>query len=312
MIIEREMTVDDAGFDDAMLFGTGYALYRHGQDRLAADIAAAVRAALSEWEPVLPGYPSEVEDPGERSASVSPVDLDSSGMPEEWEDYIGQDDLIEELRLRVDSVNVRRGRLPHMLLSSDRPGMGRRTAVRLATRQLGKHLIELPAPFTLDALVSAAEQLSYGDVLFLEDLDLACVAGAPGPGVLAWMLENSEVLGRNGTRHFLDEVAVLASTTSVDAVPPSVLDGFSVHIAMAPYSPVDLARLAVASAFNRRSEDIVTDELAVHIAVLSAGTGPAHVDRMVLLVRDLAVTLGRSPEFDEIVHASERWRSEWG
>lgn len=46
-------TVDDDAFEDAAAFGTGSALYRHGQDRGTAGSCRAVRAALAEWDPVV-------------------------------------------------------------------------------------------------------------------------------------------------------------------------------------------------------------------------------------------------------------------
>lgn len=298
---------DDFGFDDAMMLGTGYALYRHGQDRLAADISAAVRAALSEWEPVVVGDSAvAVGAHGVQPERVLPVDLDAADIAEEWSDYKGQPELIEELRMRVDSARIRHGRIPHTLISSDRSGMGRRTAARLAARELGKSIIELPAPFTVDALVSAVEQLGDADILFVDDLELACSPGGPGPAVLSWLLENLEVLHPDGTEHFVYEISVVASTTRMDQVPASILDHFPVHVAMAPYSLGDLCRMAVSLAFAHRSQDIITDQLALEIGKLSAGGGPADVERLVLLVRDLAVTLGRAPDVNEIVRGVER------
>jgi hypothetical protein len=62
----------------------------------------------------------------------------------------------------------------------------------------------------------------------------------------------------------------------------------------------------VTFAFAHRSEDLVTDELATEVALLCAGAGPADVERLVLLIRDLAVTLGRPPDVDELVQGMER------
>ena len=52
--------MDDDDFSEAMAVGTGYALYRHGQDRLAAQISGAVRAALDDWEPAIGDEPAAV------------------------------------------------------------------------------------------------------------------------------------------------------------------------------------------------------------------------------------------------------------
>jgi Holliday junction resolvasome RuvABC ATP-dependent DNA helicase subunit len=301
------MSMDEADFDDAMLFGTGYAFYRHGQDRLAADISQAIRAALSEWDPiVVTGGDGEEQRRTTQGVAVAPVNLERSELLGRWKDYIGQVELIEELQLRVDSARLRHGRIPHMLLSSDASGMGRRAAVRLAARQLGKKLIELSSPFTIDQLATAADLLDYADILFIDDLERISESRGVGPGAFASMLEEQEVLAPGGTSHFLDEVSVVASTTQLDAVPSSVLDRFPIQLPMAPYGPCDLGRLAVTFAFAHRSEDLVSDELAGHIALLCEGSGPADVERLVLLIRDLAVTLGRPPDVDELVRGMER------
>ena len=295
--------MDDDAFEDAAAFGTGYALYRHGQDRLTAGIYHAVRAALAEWDPAVLTRGGDDEGssrPGDEV--VMPVDLTRHDMLQDWQEYIGQVQLIEELRLRVDSARIRHGRLPHTLLASTRSGMGRRAAIRLAARQLGRELVELCAPFTIDQLAQAVDHIRYADILFIDDLDRAHGPGAVGPGTLTNLFERCDVHHPNGGSHFVDEISIVASTTRPDDVATALLDRFPVHVAMADYSLGELAQLAVQFAFTHRSDELVSDEVAVRIGSLSKGNGPAAVEGLVLLVRDLAVTLGRPPEPEEITH----------
>lgn len=298
--------MDDA-FEDAAAFGTGYALYRHGQDRLTAGIHQAVRAALAEWDPdvLARGGPDDPGAPSARHEAVVTVDLAHYELLDDWDCYIGQDQQMEEFRLRVDSARVRHGRLPHTLLISQRSGMGRRAAVRLAARHLGKRLVELCAPFTIDQLAQAVDHLGYADILFIEDLDMARGPGV-GAGTLASVFERGDVLHPRGSSHFVDEISIVASTTRPDDVPTSLLDRFAVHLEMAHYSMSERARLAVDFAYRHRIDDLLSDEVAVEIARFSSGAGPAAVERLVLLARDLAVTLGRPPEAEELARHAVR------
>jgi hypothetical protein len=117
-----------------MLLGTGYALYRHGQDRLALQIAAGVRTALNDWEPPLPAEQGPAAEVG---WGVAPVELDSLEAPREWDDFIGQDHLRERFEVRLASARERRGRLPHTLLVSEQSGMGKRHLARLLANLAG-------------------------------------------------------------------------------------------------------------------------------------------------------------------------------
>lgn len=292
---------DNDAFEDAAAFGTGYALYRHGQDRLTAGVYQAVSAALSEWDPpalTRDGGDDDVSAPA-RGEVVVPVDLTGYQTLEDWEDYIGQTQLIDQLRLGVDSARIRRGRLPHILLTSNQSGMGRRAAIRLAGRELGKRIVELCAPFTVDQLAQAMDHLRYADILFIEDLDRAHGLGTVGPGTLTTLFENRDVLHPEGSRHFVDEISIVASTTRPDDVPSSLLDRFAVDLRMADYSLSELAQLAVDFAFRHHSDELLSDQVAADIALLSEGAGPAAVERLVLLARDLALTLGRAPEAED-------------
>ena len=156
---------------------------------------------------------SGADDLGAPSAHhevVVPVDLAHYELLDNWDDYIGQAQQMDELRLMVDSARVRHGRIPHTLMVSDRSGMGRRAAIRLAARQLGKGLVELCAPFTIDQLAQAVDHLGYADFLFIEDLDMAHGPGV-GAGTLTSLFERRDLLHPRDGSHFVDEISIVAS-----------------------------------------------------------------------------------------------------
>ena len=282
--------MDDDDFSDALAVGTGYALYRHGQDRLAAQISGAVRAALDDWEPVVGDEPAGT-DLAHEAELPRPVELDRTGIPREWEDFIGQEPLAEHLQTRIAAAQVRRGRLPHMLFLAQTSGMGRRALARLAAYLMGVQIIELTAPFDLATLRAAVEQLKYRDILFIDDLERAGALGSPGAGVLRHVMEENELTLTNGEVG-LPGFTVIGSTTRPDLVGGVLMDCLPVFLEFAPYAGVDRARLAMTFAFLHRSEDLISNRLASDIAAVT--TTPRHVESFVLAARDLALALGRN------------------
>ena len=68
----------------------------------------------------------------------------------------------------------------------------------------------------------------------------------------------------------------------------------------------ELAQLAVTFAVRHRTDELLSDEVAVEIARSSMRAGPAAVERLVLFARDLAVYLDRPPEAEEFVRYAPR------
>lgn len=290
---------------DAMAFGTGYAFYRHGQDRLTEGIYRAVRAALQEWD-MGAWAPDATHDATPSRELVLPVDLEGSGALHDWDDFIGQAALMTELRIRLESARLRRDRLPHTLLMSRRSGVGRRTAVRTIAKQAGKTLVELCAPFTVEHLGLALDHLGDGDLLFIDDLDRAHGLWTVGPTTLSALLESRDAVQQGGSRHAVGEITIIAASTSPDDVPSSLLDRFPVQLTVQDYSTSERAQLAVACAFAHGCQDLVSNELAADIGLITPGSGPGAVERLVLLVRDLATTLESPVELADLQrHAAQ-------
>ena len=118
----------DDGFD-AFDAGTAYALMRHGQDRQVQQLVAALQDALARKDDEA-DY-AEVPEPiyiGEDQPGVPVVnalDFSTVDMPESWEDYIGQEPLKRQVLVYLNSALARDAALPHVLLASGYPGVGK-------------------------------------------------------------------------------------------------------------------------------------------------------------------------------------------
>ncbi|QZY29704.1 hypothetical protein [Nocardioides coralli] len=269
---------------DPMVLGTGYALYRHGQDRLAAQITDGVRAALSEWDPGIP----EGGSPGasEIRWGVAPVDLTATRFTRDWSSLIGQDHLRERFGVRVESALARHGRLPHTLLESQEYGMGKRHFARVLASLVDVKLVELIAPFPARALYDALALLDYRDILFIDEIDRIDGFGA---AALTTLLE-ARTVQFEGEEVLASEITVIAGTVMPDALPAAVIDGFPVTDQLVPYTWEEMAKIAIELIFEHRCEELIDNTLASRIA--GRVTTPAHCRRLVVAARDLIMARG--------------------
>lgn len=290
---------DVDGFDDALALGTGYALYRHGQDALAARLEGAIERAVDQATSHLGVGLGSSSRPRVRHERVEPVNFGYAPF-RTWDGVIGQEGVKAQLQSHVASAGVRRDRIPHLLLRSVSSGMGRRTLVRVMARGMKVRLVELAAPFDLDTLVAAIECLESNDLLLIDDLDRACHPGGPGATTLTRLLDREQLASSDGELCFPADITVIATTAAAEDVPAAVADRFTVHVHMERYSDGDLARLTVSRAYARGAGDLIDAHVAAGLA-LSAAT-PRDVDELVVLARDLSLALGRPVTADEVLH----------
>jgi len=286
-----DMTMDD-DFGDAMALGTGYALYRHGQDRLAAQIRAALDDVMSDFRVA----DTPITTPEER-VEARPRLVDLSFPPAE-EDLIGHHATRQQLQLHIESARIRRGRLPHLLLTSTMSGVGRRALIRWAAGELGKNLVELVPPFSPTALYRAVGLLGNYDILYVDDLHRACQQESPGPQALLDLFDH-ELTDAEGESRWVPEITIVGATTDPSAVAESLLDRFVVRMDLPDPTWGEVSQRVVKAAARYRALDLIDDEGAVTIAELCL-VNPSAIDGMVILARDLALTLGRPPLPEEL------------
>ncbi|MCL4219845.1 MAG: Holliday junction branch migration DNA helicase RuvB [Phycisphaerales bacterium] len=97
--------------------------------------------------------------------------------PERINDYVGQTDLIERLRIAIEAVRRRAEPLDHVLLHGP-PGLGKTTLAHVIAHELGSrvHATSGPALARGTDLVAALTRLERGDVLFIDEIHRLPVA----------------------------------------------------------------------------------------------------------------------------------------
>lgn len=234
-----------------------------------------------------------IEEPRPELINAAEHDLEG---PQEWEHFIGQDRVKQQLRIHIDSAKRRGRALDHTLLASGVPGVGKTTLAHLIAKEMGSYLMKLVPPFHKDTLFEAAESLGDGDILFIDEIHKMAENGPKMAENLLHMLEERRIYTDDGVIE-LGEITVVGATTDAGKLPEPVLDRFVIKPHFEPYTTWDLT-LITAQFAGRYLADI---DDAVIVAIAGACRGTPRVAReLVMAGRDLAVHHDRSPTPEEL------------
>lgn len=270
---------------DALDAGMAYAFYRHGQDRQTEALARALNQQNQQVDVHL--HLDEDDD-------AQPFEMTDLSDAVSWDDYVGQEPLKRQLLVRMLSAQRQGKRMPHTLLASGMPGVGKTTMARIIAATMKGDMIELMPPFNIETLVDACESLLDGDFLFIDEIHkLADNGKAKAEQMLLKLLEDG-VLFYKGQAIVLNDFTVLGATTDKDALPEPVLDRFIVKPYFQPYTQSELIRIAMSFAFRHDADKFISDSLAVDIATASRGT-PRVVEQFVLAAKDMTLAYEKVP-----------------
>lgn len=107
---------------------------------------------------------SEAVDPQEEAAHLSL-------RPSRLDEYVGQPQLVEKLRITLEAVRQRQEPMEHVLLHGP-PGLGKTTLAHIIAQEMGTHLVVTsgPALGRPTDLVGTLTRLQHGDVLFIDEI----------------------------------------------------------------------------------------------------------------------------------------------
>lgn len=101
----------------------------------------------------------------------SPRSLDQALRPADWQEYVGQPSIKENLRILLTAAKGRNHQPEHVLLYGP-PGLGKTTLAHLMAKEIGANLRSTsgPAIERVGDLASILTNLSPGDVLFIDEI----------------------------------------------------------------------------------------------------------------------------------------------
>jgi len=229
-------------------------------------------------------------DPTLRPAP-QPEDQDRALRPQVLDEFIGQAEARANLRVFIESANIRREAMDHVLFHGP-PGLGKTTLAQIMARELGVNFRMTSGPVLAKAgdLAAILTNLESGDVLFideihrlnpvveevlypaLEDFELDLVIGE-GPAARTVRIE-------------LQPFTLVGATTRMGLLTTPLRDRFGIPVRLQFYSIAELHEIVVRGA---RLMGISCDDAgAAEIAKRARGT-PRIAGRLLRRVVDFAV-----------------------
>jgi len=220
----------------------------------------------------------------ENTASHS--DDDAALRPHSFADYIGQRNIIENLRSAVVAAWRGSWALDHFLFAGP-PGLGKTSLAGVIAAELNArfHITSGPAIEHRGQLAAMLAALEPNDVLFIDEIHRLAVATAE---VLYSAMEDFRVdmfVGRRAVTVNLPKFTLLGATTQLGLLPTPLQDRFGYCWQLQPYSVADLEVIVTRSAKLLGVK--LGDGGATEIARRSRGT-PRIANRLLRRARDLA------------------------
>ena len=215
---------------------------------------------------------------------------DRSLRPQSCQDFIGQEPILEQLRLFIQAARERGEALDHVLLYGP-PGLGKTTLAQIVAHEMGGRFRSTSGPVIerkLD-LSSLLQDLEAGDVLFIDEIHRLNRAVEE---FLYPAMEDGQMEIQIGEGHFakfikiqLPPFTLVGATTRAGMVSAPLRTRFGMTHRLQFYSMAEMCRIV------RRSADILgvvcEEDGLQEIARRSRGT-PRISNRILRRVRDYA------------------------
>ena len=220
--------------------------------------------------------------------------LDNTIRPESIDEYIGQNDVKENIKVFVKAAKMRNEALDHVLLYGP-PGLGKTTLAFIIAHELGTNIKTASGPSIEKSgdLAAILSSLEPGDVLFIDEIHRMprYIEEILYPAMEDFSLDiivGSEGNSRN-IKIDLPPFTLVGATTRAGDLSSPLRDRFGIINKLQFYTVDELCDIIKRT--SRVLEAPIDDEAALELAMRSRGT-PRIANRLFKRVRDFAMVKG--------------------
>ena len=222
--------------------------------------------------------------------------LESSLRPKKLTEYVGQEDVKNNLNYLIESSRLRKEALDHILLHGA-PGLGKTTLANLVGAEVGVsvRVTSGPALEKQGDIASIITNLKQNDILFIDEIHRLKPAIEE---ILYSAMEDFAidlVIGKGPAaktmRLKLPRFTLIGATTKMSMLSSPLRDRFGAVYRLQFYSPEDIKEIL------RRSAMILNVNLSAEAAELVANSSrqtPRIANRILRRVRDFALVQGKA------------------
>ncbi len=221
--------------------------------------------------------------------------LDNSIRPETIDEYIGQQEVKENIKVFVEAAKLRKEPLDHVLLYGP-PGLGKTTLAYIIARELGSHLKTASGPSIEKTgdLAAILSSLEPGDVLFIDEIHRMprFIEEILYPAMEDFALDLI-VGGEGNSRSIkidLPPFTLVGATTRAGDLSSPLRDRFGIISKLKFYTQEELT--SIVERTSRVLAMPILKEAAIELAKRSRGT-PRIANRLFRRVRDFALVEGK-------------------
>ena len=220
--------------------------------------------------------------------------IDNTLRPETIDEYIGQTDVKENIKVFVSAAKMRKEALDHVLLYGP-PGLGKTTLAFIIAHELGTNIKTASGPSIEKTgdLAAILSSLEPGDVLFIDEIHRMprYIEEILYPAMEDFSLDiivGSEGNSRN-IKIDLPPFTLVGATTRAGDLSSPLRDRFGIINKLQFYTVDELTDIVKRTA--RVLDMTIDEEAAVELAMRSRGT-PRIANRLFKRVRDFAMVEG--------------------
>jgi len=227
--------------------------------------------------------------------------------PEEMEDFVGQNDLVNNLKVSIEAAKQRKEPIEHMLFSGP-PGLGKTSLANIVAHEMNARITITSGPAIDRAgdLIGILTNVENGDVLFIDEIHRLSKAVEEFlyPAMESFKIDFIVDKGPYAkTINFnLKPFTLIGATTRSGLLSSPLRNRFGIFHHLDFYEPAELSEIITRSA--KKLNVALGEDAALEIAKRSRGT-PRIANRLLRRVRDFAQVKKKGERIEkEIVEAA--------